>query len=187
MILDIITDKIEEYYNDGLQKGYGLGFKSGFETAENLNEQKKHNKMKPKEMARYAISVMQAFQDGKDVEFRLKESKEIWVPNDNPTWDWSRYDYRVATAPNFVPFDNCQECLDAMVFHGISGWLKSKDCESIEMITYMDDNGMVVGAGSLSNADRYRTYDFYFKNYVFMDGHPFGKEVKNDTTGMEDF
>lgn len=39
------------------------------------------------------ISVMQAFADGKEVEY--KENDGEWVSVDEPLWNWNTYDYRV--------------------------------------------------------------------------------------------
>lgn len=42
------------------------------------------------------IVVMQAFLDGKPIEFVNKNSKDkIWILHDNPSWDWNTYLYRV--------------------------------------------------------------------------------------------
>lgn len=44
------------------------------------------------------IEVMQAFEDGKKIEFRERGSR-TWKPDENPEWDWSCIEYRIAPEP----------------------------------------------------------------------------------------
>jgi len=46
------------------------------------------------------IAVMQAFADGKKIEF-LNVNGE-WTPASKPTWDWGTYDYRVKHEPRVI-------------------------------------------------------------------------------------
>lgn len=41
------------------------------------------------------IEVMQAFENGKKIEFRERGSR-TWKPDENPEWDWSGIEYRIA-------------------------------------------------------------------------------------------
>lgn len=46
------------------------------------------------------IAVMQAFKEGKAIEFRAHGYSESWRPVDqNPVWNWGRYDYRIKKEP----------------------------------------------------------------------------------------
>lgn len=47
------------------------------------------------------IAVMQAFEDGKEVEFRFCLTDETWRPlkSPNPLWDWLSIDYRIKREP----------------------------------------------------------------------------------------
>ena len=44
------------------------------------------------------IAVMQAFEDGKNIEFKLRE-KGNWETCDLPNWNWMECDYRIAEEP----------------------------------------------------------------------------------------
>jgi hypothetical protein len=44
------------------------------------------------------IEVMKAFEDGKKIEFRERGSR-TWKPDENPEWDWSCIEYRIAPEP----------------------------------------------------------------------------------------
>ena len=49
-----------------------------------------------------AIRVMQAFADGKEVEFKWM-SKD-WNSTDKPEWNWSAYDYRIKPTETLRPW-----------------------------------------------------------------------------------
>ena len=49
-----------------------------------------------------AIRVMQAYVDGKEVEFKWM-SKD-WNSNDKPEWNWSAYDYRIKPTATLRPW-----------------------------------------------------------------------------------
>lgn len=46
----------------------------------------------------HMIDVMSAYRDGFDIEYR-HEDKNIWNTVNEPTWDWSKYVYRVKPKP----------------------------------------------------------------------------------------
>ena len=47
------------------------------------------------------IEVMQAFENGKKIEFRHrgKVPGDDWLPSKNPQWDWDYHEYRIAPEP----------------------------------------------------------------------------------------
>ena len=48
----------------------------------------------------YMIEVIQAFADGKDIEYIVRSNPDSdWIEADVPCWDWSSYDYRVKPEP----------------------------------------------------------------------------------------
>lgn len=53
------------------------------------------------------IAVMQAFADGKEIEFTPNSSCGVWTSCKDPNWDWPMYDYRIKEKPKdhkYVPF-----------------------------------------------------------------------------------
>ena len=79
-----------------------------------------------KEETENAIKVMQAYVDGKQIEFCTVTEKE-WRLCDNPTFNWTHYDYRVAKIPQYRPFQSPLECLQEMQKHQPVGWIKYHD------------------------------------------------------------
>lgn len=41
------------------------------------------------------IAVMQAFEQGKKIEFRKDPGRGEWTPTGNPTWNWAFFEYRI--------------------------------------------------------------------------------------------
>ena len=64
------------------------------------------------------IDVMQAYQEGKQIQIYDKMHKQ-WIDHeDKPNWNWGLYDYRVKPKPIFAPFSTAEEFLEAQNEHG---------------------------------------------------------------------
>lgn len=48
------------------------------------------------------IAIMQAFADGKDIEYRLDNEDHPWAPLADPKWNWAAYDYQIAQEPRTI-------------------------------------------------------------------------------------
>jgi len=55
------------------------------------------------EQTKEAIRVMQAFVDGKEVEY-LHSGTEGWVTTTNPSWNWTNCFYRIKPTPVLRPW-----------------------------------------------------------------------------------
>ena len=55
------------------------------------------------EQTKEAIKVMQAFVDGKEVEY-LHSGTEGWVTTTNPSWNWTNCFYRIKPTSTFRPW-----------------------------------------------------------------------------------
>ena len=47
--------------------------------------------MTPKEI----INVVQAFEEGKEIEYEYKNINQSWITTKDPTWNFKTFDYRV--------------------------------------------------------------------------------------------
>lgn len=54
-----------------------------------------------KEQTKQAIAVMRGYLDGKEIEFRTRDSSEEWrmYPPYCPLWEWESVEYRIKPAP----------------------------------------------------------------------------------------
>lgn len=102
------------------------------------------------------IKVMQAYLDGKQIEF--KDCMGRWCEVNNPLWNWdNERDYRIKPEPKYRPFANAEECWQEMQKHQPFGWVKTD--EGYEQIWH-------VNKGDDFNAT--------LKTSTFADGTPFG-------------
>ena len=115
------------------------------------------------------IKIMQAFVDGKLIEF--KDCMGRWCVAVNPSWNWdSGGEYRIKPVQKYRPFANTEECWQEMLKHQPFGWIKDKENGAYVMITkvYDDSGGMSINGNT--------GWDFFglMNYYTFPDGNLFG-------------
>lgn len=78
------------------------------------------------------IAVMQAYVDGKQIQFYDEES-ETWKTTNEPCWDWMDYEYRIKPKPEkptYRPYSNFDEFRAEWEKHG--GWtINELNCYSL--------------------------------------------------------
>lgn len=111
-------------------------------------------------------AVMQAFKEGKTIEF--KDNRSVgneWKRGVKPTWDWNYFDYRVKPEPKYVPYDSVTEVEK-------DKWIMRKGSNIIDKITSIDreDNTVYYGV--------WEDLQHLFEKYTYEDGTPCGKLVE---------
>mgnify|MGYP004521379181 CR=1 FL=1 len=119
-----------------------------------------------KQQAKDLLPIIQAFAEGKTIEFRNKSFKE-WTEIENPSFDPTITNYRIKPEPKYRPFANAEECWQEMLKHQPLGWIKASH-GYFNIIGIMDDN---INFGT---KDNWLNYEYMFKMYKFIDGTPFG-------------
>ena len=121
-----------------------------------------------KEETENAIKVMQAYVDGKQIEFCELREKE-WRLCDNPLFDWNAFNYRISKEPQYRPFQNPLECLQEMQKHHPEGWIwYAGNYYNIININY----------GSISLLDSILTFKQACEECIFPDTkEPFGIKI----------
>ena len=73
------------------------------------------------------IAIMKAYENGKTIEVkRYDETKWKSIDNiENYQFNFSKYEYRIATEPKYRPYENVEEAFNEAEKHGF--WVKSKD------------------------------------------------------------
>lgn len=116
-----------------------------------------------REEVKELLPIMQAFADGKKIEY--SNDGEDWIETETPTWD-TDYVYRIKLEQTYRPFKNQEECCQEMLKHQPFGWIRST----------MSGNWYMIE--SISNDiyfDRtFIPYDVAFECSEFIDGTPFG-------------
>ena len=129
-----------------------------------------------KQQAKELLPIIQAFVEGKTIEFRNKSFKE-WTEIENPSFDPTITNYRIKPEPKYRPFKNAEECWQEMQKHQPFGWVK-KTCGNCNFLHIMElySTGIVI-----NNVDNFgcfknliKTYNVAFVETTFADGTPFG-------------
>jgi len=120
-------------------------------------ETKQEKEIDTKEM----IAVMQAYIDGKQIEYKDKKSNQ-WLDTQSPVWDWFDCDYRIKPAPTYRPY-NAEE-MKALIGKQIKNHK-----HTVLVIAYDKERSMVYAApGGWYDAQ------FLLDNVQMADGSPCG-------------
>ena len=140
-----------------------------------------------REEAKEMLPIIQAFAEGREIEFRSKGFDEEWKKvNEIPGLSYSSFDYRVKSEPKYRPFKDADECWQEALKHEPFGWVKEKgDKPSYRLLACISDNteapicfasyGSVNRGVVIHSSSRLGKM---FKAFTFADGAPFG--VKED-------
>ena len=120
------------------------------------------------------ISVMQAFDEGKQIEFREK-GKDEWCGIPTPHWNWEKYDYRVKPEPIFRPY-LFSELADKLTCGKQFVRPKNNPDRVIYSISamYNYNNGTI----SIRLSDTYYSSEELLDKFTWIDGKPCGVLAK---------
>lgn len=125
-----------------------------------------------KEETKQAIKIMQAYADGKEIDFKDKDTDK-WIYNDNKpaiySWNWQHYDYRIKPESHYVPFT----FEDRELFRGKWVRLKAQDKHHAHEFQIND-----IGINGVGPDIIFACWDALYKDYEFFDGTPCGKLVQ---------
>lgn len=109
------------------------------------------------------LPIMQAFVDGKRIEYSC--DGEDWIETEKPTWD-TDFVYRIKPEPKYRPFKTQEECWNEMHKHPDFGWVKNDIGNIFKIIVIFNDSIKLNECNS--------SYSELFKTFKFTDGTPFG-------------
>ena len=126
-----------------------------------------------REILKDLLPIMQAFVDGKRIEYSC--DGEDWIETETPTWD-TDFVYRIKSQPKYRPFKTQEECWQEMHKHPDFGWVKSKVKGYFHLIGLVQwsselEDVMITFATSEQLARSSRSL---FEDFTFADGAPFG-------------
>ena len=113
------------------------------------------------------LPIMQAWAEGKIIQFRKKGTVE-WVDlYEDDLRVSSAYYYRIKPESKYRPFKSQEECWDEMHKHPDFGWVVAKDSKIMYHVG-------VVGIGYVVIDSMSPIFSEAFADYEFTDGKPFG-------------
>ena len=126
-----------------------------------------------REEAKELLPIIQAFAEGKTLQYRVNEENNEWKDIDNPAFNDFSSEYRIKPEPKYRPFRTKEECWNEMHKHPDFGWLVHKNSKSMYHVTiiYYDGICLDINENSLNYLEA-------FDYYEFLDGTPFG--IKED-------
>lgn len=117
------------------------------------------------------LPIIQAFAEGKDIEYRSKEFNEDWKKvTQIPALSFKSFEYRIKPEPSYRPFANAEECWQEMQNHQPFGWITRQG--TFFYIIYIEDK--LFGYGSACGTILHSRFNDVLKSFTFADGTPFG-------------
>lgn len=123
------------------------------------------------------IAVMQAYVDGKQIQWERSDGKWAYVPE--PSWSVNA-NYRIKPEPEYRPFKDADECWQEMLKHQPFGWVKTianiPELHNISAIFPSAEFPVLLGIDL--EWDEAREYSLKLSEmydlFTFADGTPFG-------------
>ena len=117
------------------------------------------------------LPIIQAFAEGRDIEYRTKGFNENWKKvTQIPELSFKSFEYRIKPEPKFRPFANAEECCQEMMKHQPFGWITSQG--AFFYIIYIEDK--LFGYGSACGTILHIKFNDVLKRFTFADGTTFG-------------
>lgn len=119
-----------------------------------------------RQQAKELLPIIQAFAEGRKIEYREK-GEEYWGVTNTPTFNIDSNEYRIKPEPKYRPFKNAEECWQEMLRHKPFGWVKASHGQFFII-------GLRKDEVSFGTKDNWQGCKYIFNNYTFADGTPFG-------------
>ena len=119
-----------------------------------------------REEAKELLPIMQAFAEGKTLQYRVNNENNEWKDIDNPTFNDAPSEYRIKPELKYRPFKTMEECWSEMLKHQPFGWIRSNISDSLSLVEYVSDDIYFNGT--------FVSYEDAFECSEFIDGAPFG-------------
>ena len=125
-----------------------------------------------KEQAKELLPIIQAFAEGKTVQF-LDGGK--WADVYETDFHESPVKYRIKPESKYRPFESAQECIEEMRKHEPFGWVKDKPEFGYKCSTITS-----VFTSLIKRDEAWYGPKEMFQYSTFLDGYPFGIKVEDE-------
>lgn len=119
-----------------------------------------------REEAKELLPIIQAYSEGKTIEYLVTEGK--WNEVEEPEFNYDASLYRVKPEQMYRPFQNVEECWEEMKKHEPFGWL-TNDSGTYFMMDFVGDTDISIPNAAIIGFDKALNL-----GQKFADGTPFG-------------
>lgn len=119
-----------------------------------------------REEAKELLPIIQAYSEGKTIEYLVTEGK--WNELEEPEFNYDASLYRVKPEQMYRPFQNVEECWEEMKKHEPFGWL-TNDSGTYFMMDFVGDTDISIPNAAIIGFDKALNL-----GQKFADGTPFG-------------
>ena len=119
-----------------------------------------------------AAKVMEAYANGKKIQY-LNDDNE-WIDAPNPLFDWGNCVYRIKPESKYRPFRTQKECWEEMHKHPDFGWVKGNVTGEYKQVIRVCGNRTELIFNISHNSSADYSPEIMFSGYTFTDGTPFG-------------
>lgn len=128
-----------------------------------------------REEAKELLPIIQAFAEGKTLQYRVNNENNEWKDINNPAFNDAPSEYRIKPEPKYRPFKSRDECWNEMLKHQPFGWVTDK-CKYLHIVCVRQWNiECILDTGSGVLYSRTLTFaETLEQGFTFADGTPFG-------------
>ena len=126
-----------------------------------------------REEAKELLPIIQAFAEGKTLQYRVNEENNEWENIINPKFIDLPSNYRIKPEPKYRPFRTKEECWGEMLKHQPFGYLTDSNGNVTQVNGFNFDafNEFFI---SISCSLSMFEFKYLYEKYKFTDGTPFG-------------
>ena len=129
-----------------------------------------------REEAKELLPIIQAFAEGKTLQYRVNNENNEWKDIDNPAFNDLSSEYRIKPEPKYRPFKSRDECWNEMLKYQPFGWIKDEYKYAHIVCVYKSS---IECSPDTDDYDVLHSCIITFNNvleqgYTFADGTPFG-------------
>lgn len=119
------------------------------------------------------ITVLQAYLNGEEIEYRTRGASGDWFPAINPTFDFDSKEYRVKPKEYYRPYTSGEEAFNKIQEHSPSGWLYNTITMCYEHIICIASNG-------ISTCKENYSYEEALNIFVYPNESKFGVKLDEE-------
>lgn len=116
------------------------------------------------------ITVLEAYRDGKEIEYRPRTGNEPWRLTKNPIFDFNTIEYRIKPIPAYRPYLNGDEAFTDMQKQPQFGWLYNTINMYYEQVICIANNG-------ISTCKESYSFDEAFGVFIYPNNSKFGVKL----------